>query len=182
MKTGGDAFFDVIEECERKEKKVSIPHRMSLHLVQTKAQLLRKVRELKELWPSQEAIEIATAKRNEIWWQLDLERAAKLLRRGKKSITPENLRKVLYRDETAERAKRPGISRSTYFRRRYSNADLARVCHVKVGNELRLSGEKFSGLPDDLRLDDTDLEKMSIRSADGRWELPNPIRDYDEAD
>jgi hypothetical protein len=129
-----------------------------------------------KLWPSPEAIEQATARYNKNWWQIDLERAAKLLRQRKKRIAVESLCPVLYRDEIAERQERPGISRSSYFRRRYSKTDLARVRRVKVGNELRLSNKKSGGFFEDLGLDKTDLANTSIKSRDG-WQLYNPFRD-----
>jgi hypothetical protein len=173
---GGDALFDVIEEFEREGKEVSIPRRISLHSVQTSTQLSRKGRQFRKLWPSQQTIEIATAKYNNSWWQLDLEQGAKLLRRQKKSITVKNLCDVLYRDESAEWQNRRGISRSSYYRRRYTKADLARVRRVKAGNELRLPFKKSGGFHDDLKLDRADLAKMSIHSTGG-WKLYNPFRD-----
>lgn len=76
-----------LEKMGREEMTVQVTardfRRINLYPVETKAQLSRRVRQLNKLWPSQKAIEAATAKHNQIWWQFDLERAARELRRQK---------------------------------------------------------------------------------------------------
>jgi hypothetical protein len=176
----GEAHFEVVETFERKGKNVSIPHRISIYPVETKAQLSRAVRQFNKVWPSPKAIKKAKVDYNETWWKLDIERAAAELRRKKKGITPETLRKVLYRDETAQLEKHPGISRSTYFRH-YDKDDLARVCRVRAGNELRLPNKKHGGVRDVEEVGIDDLRKMSISDASG-WQFNNPYRDSDEED
>jgi hypothetical protein len=180
-KAGGDARFDVIEKFEREGKNVSIPHAINLRSIQTSAQLSRKVRQFIKLWPSQKDIEAATARYNEGRWQLDLARGAKLLRRRKRQITVKNLCAVLYRDESAEWEKRPGISRSSYFRR-YNKDDLARVRRVRVGNELRLPSKKTGGFHDD-GFNKEDWKSMTVRSGKPEgWELQTPFRDFANED
>jgi hypothetical protein len=105
----------------------------SIHLspVKTKAQIAREVREFQEWWPSVKSIEVAKQRCKESFWQLDLEGAGAKCRQQKKPITVENLCKFLHRDEVAQRQGRPGISRSSYFRRAYTKRDLARVRRLK---------------------------------------------------
>ena len=174
----GEANFHVVETFKRKGKDISIPHRINIRSVETKAQLRRRVRQLTKLWPSPEAIKAATVEYNYIWWQFDLERAGKLLRQKKKTPTVNNLLPLLYRDETAKQEKDPGISRSSYFRRRYTKADLAHVRRVKTwSDERRLPHRKFGAINDGLGSDD--LKGMTIQTAEG-WELRNPYRDNSE--
>lgn len=149
----------------------SVVERRSIHLspVKTKAQIAREVRGFLGWWPSQKSIEAATLEYNKNWWLFDLERAAKECRRQKKPIIPfENLRKYMYRDEIAQWQGRPGISRSSYYRRHYSKADLARACRPKIGTT-----------PSPSEIDPTDLAKMSIQTKTGR-DLPNPYRDKND--
>jgi len=146
----------------------------SIHLspVKTKAQIAREVRTFKKCWPSRRSIEAATEEHDRIWQLLDHERAAAECRRQKKQSTPENLKRYLYRDEIAQRQGRPGISRSTYFRR-YPKDERTRVRRLKSwGDEQRLPGRKSGGASAaDLYPDD--LKNMTVRTAKG-WEVSNP--------
>jgi hypothetical protein len=170
----GEAHFDVVETFRCKGRNVSIPHRISLYAVKTKAQIAREVVQFNQLWPSQKRIDQAIAKRKEIWWQIDLEGACARLRKEGKKTTVKNRCSVLHLNEVAEWQNRPGISRSSYFRR-YSKADRMRFRRSKTAEEYVLPSKKRGGSPDSLPFDDTDLDGMTIQKADG-WELPNPYR------
>jgi hypothetical protein len=143
--------------------------------VKTKAQIAREVQEFRKWWPSQKSIEVAKLSYKKNWWLLDLKRAVAECQRQKKPNTPENLRKRMYSDEVAVWKGRPGISRSSYFRRGYTKADHALVRRGKTwSDERRLPHRKFGAISDGLGSDD--LKGVTIQTAEG-WELRNPYRD-----
>jgi hypothetical protein len=151
----------------------------SIHLspVKTKAQIAREVRTFQRSWPSPKSIEVTKLRYNESFWQRDLDEAAKECRRLKKKTSPENLRKYMYRDENAQWKGHRGISRSSYYRRGYTEADLRRARRQRgASNTQRLPSHKWGGIGDGLILDRDDLKNMAIRTAEG-WELRNPYRD-----
>ena len=157
-------------------KNVSIPHRLSIYPVKQR-------RNYRARCGNSTGIAVAKGYQskvdyNETWWKR-CERLPQSLAE-EKGITPGTLRKVLYRDETAQLEKHPGISRSTYFRH-YDKDDLARVCRMRAGNELRLPNKKHGGVRDVEEVGIDDLRKMSISDASG-WQFNNPYRDSDEED
>jgi hypothetical protein len=173
-----------LENLEREGKTVRITcvklHSINLYPVETKAQIARKVREFQKSWPSPKFIAVATKRYNESRWQLDLEGAAVKCRREKKPITPENLWKRMYRDEIAQWQGRPGISRSSYFRRHYSKHDLVRVRRLRIAFDAQhITNRKSGGVRDGFALGDDDLKGMTLQTAEG-WELANPCRDESE--
>jgi hypothetical protein len=165
---------------EGKDVTGEIAERRSIHLspVKTKAQIAREVRQFLKWWPSQKSIEVATVTYDKNFWQLDLERAARECRRQKKEVNPENLRKYMCRDDVAQWQGRGGISRSSYYRRGYTETDLARVRRSRMMPDTQhLPNQKLGATGDGSVLDRDDLKNMTILTASGS-ELPNFYHDH----